>query len=440
MKMRVCPVFSPFLHRSVLLGCSFLALSMGGGGGAIAQESHDLGVPPDVDEAPAEPDSLAQGQPVQPAVPALVAPAPAENSAENPAAPVAQPSPAATTASPAQARSPAEPEMPPLAASAKTPSPEQKSAQAPQLVEPVAEPKGSDLASPSSVTPPSQEAAAETAALAAQGAAVNTLPASAEAAVAGGVAPAVSPAPAAAGPAAKAPVDDDLFYDANELVPEGEMAQKSLHKVDPKLEPATRLVIVTKDSGPGSRDAEVISAARAMKLGRYDAALDIYRSLYQKNRKDSQVLMGIAVSLQRMGDFEASIAAYQELLDVQPKNTDAEVNMLGLMSEKYPSVALRRLVELREKNPSNIAIVAQLAVTQAQLNNTQEAIKYLSVAASMQPDNPSHVYNMAVIADRAGNRKAAVKYYEQALEMDSIYGGGRTLPRDVIFERLARLR
>ncbi|MCD8493860.1 MAG: tetratricopeptide repeat protein [Alphaproteobacteria bacterium] len=242
-------------------------------------------------------------------------------------------------------------------------------------------------------------------------------------------------------PVANAAVDPDLFYDANEIVPKGELAKSAPRKMDPAMEPASRLIVVTKDSGPGSRAAQHYFRQPCHgSWGVMRRRLDIYRSLYEKSRKDPQVLMGIAVALQRMGDFDASIAAYQELLDVQPKNTDAEVNMLGLMSEKYPSVALRRLEELRQKDPSNIAVVAQLAVTQAQLNNTEEAIKYLSVAASMQPDNPNHVYNMAVIADRAGNRKEAVKYYEQALDMDSIYGGGRTLPRDVIFERLARLR
>jgi hypothetical protein len=33
-----------------------------------------------------------------------------------------------------------------------------------------------------------------------------------------------------------------------------------------------------------------------------------------------------------------------------------------------------------------------------------------------------------------------VQFYEQALEVDSIYGGNRSIPRDAVFERLSRLR
>lgn len=235
-------------------------------------------------------------------------------------------------------------------------------------------------------------------------------------------------------------VDENLFYDANDLVPQGQQGRYSPRKVNPVVEPASKLIVVTKDSGPNSRQAQLVAANRAMALGRYDAALNMYKSLYAKNPKNADVLMGVAITLQRMGDRDAAIAAYDELLETQPGNVDAEVNMLGLMSEKYPQVAQHRLEELRQKNPQNLGVVAQLAVTHAQMNNTKDALKYLGVAASLQPENAGHIYNMAVIADRAGHKKDAVRFYEEALEVDSVYGGGRTLNRDAIFERLSRLR
>ena len=47
---------------------------------------------------------------------------------------------------------------------------------------------------------------------------------------------------------------------------------------------------------------------------------------------------------------------------------------------------------------------------------------------------------MAVIADKAGDKKQAISYYEKALEIDTINGGGRSIPREVVYERLAQLR
>lgn len=391
----------PFLRRA-LLGASVVALTIGSFGASWAQDSFDLGVP--ADSAPAAVAVPVEVTTQQPAPSASPVPQPAAVDA------------AAATSAPVATPVSVEPVVVPGAA-APVPAPAVVAA---PVVQPVAEPAPSELASPAEVVSPAPVAPAT-----------------------------VVDAPAAV-PAksdkvqgitkSEAAFEEDLFYDANDIIPEGELAKKSARKVNPKLEPGSKLIVVNRDSGPGSRPAQIVSANRALKLGRYEAALEIYQTLYEKNRKDPQVLMGVAVALQRMGNFEAAIAAYQELLEVQPKNVGAEVNMLGLMSEKYPAVALRRLEELRREKPSEMAVVAQLAVTQAQMNNMPEALKYLAVAASMQPQNPNHVYNMAIIADRAGNRKEAVQYYEQALEMDSVYDGGRSLPRDVIFERLARLR
>ncbi|MCD8520191.1 MAG: tetratricopeptide repeat protein [Alphaproteobacteria bacterium] len=387
------PALSVSLLRRVLYGVSLFAMAGASFGPLHAQDNFDLGVPVDGVATPVVEPSDEVPQPEAAAnEPVAVAPLSVPDASDVPAAVV--------EGVPVDGIAAAQP-----------------------VVEPVDVPQGDDLSSPSSeveVVSPAPDVAP-----------VAAVPAE----------PTVStPSKSQGISKAEAAFEEDLFYDANDIVPEGELAKRSARKVNPKLEPGSKLIVVTRDSGPGSRAAQLVSANRALKLGRYEAALDIYQTLYEGNRKDPQVLMGVAVALQRMGNFDASIAAYQELLELQPKNTGAEVNMLGLMSEKYPAVALRRLEELRREKPSELGVVAQLAVTQAQLNNTPEALKYLAVAASMQPQNPNHVYNMAVIADRAGNRKEAVQFYEQALEMDSIYGGGRTLPRDVIFERLSRLR
>jgi hypothetical protein len=67
-------------------------------------------------------------------------------------------------------------------------------------------------------------------------------------------------------------------------------------------------------------------------------------------------------------------------------------------------------------------------------------MKFLGVAAGMEPENPIHVYNMAVIADTSKKQKDAVLFYEEALEIDAVYGSKSSLPRDEIYERLARIR
>lgn len=233
----------------------------------------------------------------------------------------------------------------------------------------------------------------------------------------------------------------DLFYDSNDLVPASEMTKDSgPRKVNPVDQPGAKYIIVRKNSDADSREAKLVSAERAMALGRYDSALAIFEELYAKNKRDPNILLGRATAFQKLDMNEHAIKAYEELLELRPNNIEAQTNMLGLLGREYPSVALRRLLDLREKNPRDVRIASQIAVIQAELGNYDDALKYLGMAAGLEPENAAHLYNMAVIVDRNGMKKDAVKYYEQALEVDTIYGGGRTIPRDDVFERLARLR
>lgn len=234
--------------------------------------------------------------------------------------------------------------------------------------------------------------------------------------------------------------DEDVFYDADELVPTGELSRNAPRKVNPALEPASKLIIVRQNASPGSRQAQLVSAARAIKLGRHSSALEIYNNLYKKNKRDPQTLMGRAVALQHLGLIEEAISAYEELLDLRPNNMEAQTNMLGLLSEQFPAIALRKLKDLRSNNPENVGLVAQMAITEARIGNFDSAMRYMGVAASMEPNNANHYFNMGIIADQAGATREAVQYYELALETDTIHGGGRTIPRDQVYTRLAQIR
>ncbi len=235
-------------------------------------------------------------------------------------------------------------------------------------------------------------------------------------------------------------IDNEAFFDAEDMVPGGEMARRGPNKINPKVQPASKLVYVSKNYEPDTTEAHLVGAERAMQLGRYDSSLDLFDNLYAKNKKDARVLMGRAVVLQKLGRFDEAMAMYEELSKVEPDNIDIKVNMLGLLSTRFPSIALRRLLDLREGNMGHVGLASQIAVCYAALGDTKEALRYVGAAASMEPTNASHLYNMAIVADRAGDKKQAVSYYEKALEVDSIYGGGHSIPRDSVYERLARIR
>jgi Flp pilus assembly protein TadD len=234
------------------------------------------------------------------------------------------------------------------------------------------------------------------------------------------------------------------YYDGNALVPNSRLQKSGItgpRKVDPLFEPGQRFVVVQPGPSASSREAQFVAATRALNLGRYAAAMEMFESLYKKNHRDPHVLMGLAVSQQGAGFVESAARTYEDLLRIEPNNADALINLMGLMRNQYPSVTLQNLKDLRGKYPNNPGIPAQIAMVSADLKNYDEAIQYLEVAASMEPQNPKHIYNMAIVTDHKGDAKRAVQLYERALELDSAYASNaKALPRDEIYDRLATLR
>ncbi len=234
------------------------------------------------------------------------------------------------------------------------------------------------------------------------------------------------------------------YYDADALVPDSDLAAAGAtgpRKVDPAYEPGQKYVVVEKGPGAGSIEAQYVAASRALKLGRYAAAMEMFEKLYKRNHKDPRILMGLAVSQQGAGFNESAAATYEDLLKVSPNNADAIINLMGIMKAQYPSVTLKKLMELRAKYPTNPGIPAQIAQINTDLGNFDDAVKYFEIASSMDPRNASHVFNMAIATDKKGNAAKAIKLYEQALQLDASYGDtARSLPREQIYDRLVVLR
>lgn len=242
-------------------------------------------------------------------------------------------------------------------------------------------------------------------------------------------------------PAKEQLAEPDVFYDSSALAPGSTPTQSTApRKVDPREEPGQSFIVVKKNSSAGSYESQVVAANRALKLGRNASALEMFEGLYKRNPRDVRVLMGLAVAQQKSGFAASAIQTYEDVLKRDPGNQEALVNMLGLMKNQYPEVALKRLSDMRKKYPNNPGIAAQIGMTHADLGRYNDALRYLGVASSLDPNNALHYFNMAVINDRLGNRAEALNLYEEALKLDAVHGASRSIPRENVYDRLSTLR
>lgn len=198
-----------------------------------------------------------------------------------------------------------------------------------------------------------------------------------------------------------------------------------------------KYLILEKVTDADNAESRLKAARRALANDDYSIALEIFHELYESNPRDARVLMGRAITFQKLGDFEAALTAYEETLKHDPKNLDALTNMLGLLRKETPEYVVTKLADLRKAYPGNAGITGQLGVAYGALGEYEKGIHYLDIAANLDADDPSYIFNKAVLLDRMGQRTKAVEFYVRSLEMT--YRGQRgaqPVPVDAVRKRL----
>ena len=199
-------------------------------------------------------------------------------------------------------------------------------------------------------------------------------------------------------------------------------------------------LIVKKDHGANDTDSRLTAARLALGQGNYQAALELFDDLFRKNPRDIRVCMGRAVALQKLGQIDLAMDAYQSALITDPHNIEALTNMLGLLKGKDTPTALRKLQQLRDLYPANADVTAQLGMVYGTSGNYTDALKYLNMADAMKPGNPTILYDKAVAYDRMGNSVEAANLYRQILLLASDGSLDQSFPLEQVRQRLATLR
>jgi len=248
----------------------------------------------------------------------------------------------------------------------------------------------------------------------------------------------VKPAANAAAPASNMPFDPNAPKPAT---------ADSLKSVEQILEQQAIIrpvpngyVTVRKDADSTDIDSRLVAARTALGENRNAAALQMFDGLHTDYPKDKRITMGRAMALQKTGQTDAALAAYEDVLNHDPKNLQALTNMLGLLKSKDPQLALEKLAQLHNAYPYQPDIAAQLGIAYGTTGDYADATKYLDLADALKPGSAYVLYNRAVLNDKMGNVQQAAALYRQILEMAAEGTLDQQLPLDTIRNRLGTMR
>lgn len=170
----------------------------------------------------------------------------------------------------------------------------------------------------------------------------------------------------------------------------------------------------TKPQSP-ERDEKLTEA-----IGYLDRAQEIH-----PNYKLSYLLEGNAQYY--LKHWDASIAAYQRVLTLSPDDTDARKN-LGIAyrdagrffgeQQKDINKALRYLSEAIKILPDDYETVHALGVAYGIGGNAAEAVSYFKKGVEIQPNNATAHFNLGLAYQRIGDQVNAQIHQERAIALD----------------------
>ncbi|MBV8938955.1 MAG: tetratricopeptide repeat protein, partial [Alphaproteobacteria bacterium] len=173
---------------------------------------------------------------------------------------------------------------------------------------------------------------------------------------------------------------------------------------------------------------ELQRAYNALMSGNSDAAIGIYQEVLESDPHNEQALFGLATTYHRAGQLEKARPLYMRLLKINPGHREGLNNFLALAADEAPEEALNELQNLQKRSPDFSPIPAQMAVIYQKMNRLDEAIQYMSRAASLAPENMTYRYNLAILFDKAHHYPEAAALYRQVLDAGL---RGETVPGDL---------
>ncbi len=198
-------------------------------------------------------------------------------------------------------------------------------------------------------------------------------------------------------------------------------------------------LVVKKEHEANEFESRLGAARAALAQGQNGAALELFNNLYTQYPKDTRVVLGRAVSMQRIGRNDEALASYEEALTTDPRNLEALTNMLGILNMQDRSTALDKLKQLSEVYPFNADIAAQLGMIYGQTGDYPNAVKYLNVADNLKPGSVAVLYNRAIAYDKMGQTADAASLYRKLIQLDGDGLLDPSYPVDAIKKRLAVL-
>jgi tetratricopeptide (TPR) repeat protein len=144
---------------------------------------------------------------------------------------------------------------------------------------------------------------------------------------------------------------------------------------------------------------------------------DAYRQVLAREPLNRDALLGLAAIDVRSRAFDAAEARYLKLLELDPRDANAQAGLMALRGQADPVQSESRLKTLIATSPDAAQLHFALGNQYAQQSRWAEAQAAYFKAYSGDSENADFAFNLAVSLDQLRQRPLALQYYQRAIAL-----------------------
>ena len=162
----------------------------------------------------------------------------------------------------------------------------------------------------------------------------------------------------------------------------------------------------------------VESGYAAYVAGDLASASKEYQQALHDEPNNRDALLGLGAIDVRAGRYESAEALYLRVLQLEPRDAQAQAALIALRSGRSDPLATEsRVKTLLAADPAAHALNFTLGNQLASQNRWAEAQQEYFRAYSAEPDNADFAYNLAVSLDHLRQPRQALDYYQRAITL-----------------------
>ena len=167
--------------------------------------------------------------------------------------------------------------------------------------------------------------------------------------------------------------------------------------------------------------ADLNAADALFNQQKWDEAIAAYRAILSKAAVLSVINLQIGAAYRAKKDYAAALAAYNELLKVDPRSEKATVGIATTQMEMGdPKAADETLTRAAESDVAGRDVFYALGELRLSQRRNDEATEWFLKASSVDPSWGKPLYQLGRLALDRGDKPGASKYLDEVLTVDPV--------------------